>query len=716
MSSEAQTLEALRDRLQVLEKENELLSERAEEISLLGLVAEVAVREQDPWELLTAILERVCVLKSIPYGACLVPSWRVLVPRAVYHQRRAEGGEPDRFARHTIESLSFEHSRIIGAAQLADFFETFAIASPGLVATSVALIPITCGSQPSGCLLFADDARNASALALLLPLLERVADLTQGRLDILALVDQLQRINQDLGVDVEAKTHELKRSEARYRALFDQVPDGVVLVDAGDGGRFGRIEDANEVAASMHGYSLAELKRLDIEALNAAEPGAGLESFEQRVWRLRRGQTVREEMLHSRRDGSTFPVEAIGTLVELEGRQYLLAFFRDISARRRAEEALQTAQRVESLGLLAGGIAHDFNNLLTAIMGQTGLALETLGDPTRARPHLEKALDAAGKASILTQQMLAYSGRGQFIVEPLNLNDLIKQNLSFLEASISKRVSFLLELDPNIPAVIGDVGQIQQVVMNLVINGAEAMAGSEGTLRIRTQGVHLETIEAAQWPLCGNALGAGDYLLLEIMDSGCGMSAEILARVFDPFFTTKPKGHGLGLSAVQGIIRAHHGGMAVASREGEGTTFRILLPAGIAAPARGQGEEAPGPEPIRLTVLVVDDEVYMLDVVQDTLAARGHRAVLAQSGEEALAILQAGERIDRVLLDLTMPGMGGVETFRRIRALDAGLPVILSSGYAEQEIADEFEGLERPGFLKKPYRNHELIRAVESAR
>lgn len=715
MTPRAETREELCERLKVLEQENELLAERAEEISLLGLVAEVVAQEEDGWRLLAAVLERVCVLKAIPYGACLVLAGKALIPRAVYHQRRMGTGQPDRFSLGSMDPSALEIPRVMGGESVREVFGTFAITGPDLRIASVALVPIACSGRPQGCLLFVDDVRTAEALAPLLPLLERVADLTQARLDNLALVSQLLRVNQSLGLDVAAKSDLLVRSEIRFRALFEQVPDGVVLVDASDEGQFGRVEDANAVAAEMHGYSLEEMKRLDIESLNAVEPGGGQESFEQRVWRLVPGQTVREELLHRKKDGSVFPVEAIGTLMRMEGRPYVLAFFRDITERRRAQEALLTAQRVESIGLLAGGIAHDFNNLLTAIVGQTGLALESAGDPAEVRRHLGKALVAAEKASVLTQQMLAYSGRGQFLLEPLNLNDLIRQNLSFLEASLSKQVRIVLDLDPHIPAVTGDVGQLQQLVMNLILNGAEALAGGEGTLTLRTKGARFEKVDVAQWPLSGNALGPGEYLQFEISDTGCGMSADTLARVFDPFFTTKPKGHGLGLSAVQGIIRAHHGGLGVESRAGEGTSFRVLLPAG----AQRLQREAPMTQSPRgkigLKVLVVDDEDYMLEVVGDSLAASGHCATLAHSGEEALSRLRAGERFDLVILDLTMPGLSGAETFTRIRAMDADLPVILSSGYAEHDIADQFQGLTPPGFLKKPYRRADLIRMVESA-
>jgi PAS domain S-box-containing protein len=580
---------------------------------------------------------------------------------------------------------------------------------------AVALIPLHRGADRRGCLLFADDGRSPEELRSVLPLLERVADHTQARLDNQALIAELQHLNLNLDLDVAERTAELRRSEERYRTLFDRVPDGVLLVDADDEGSFGRIEDANEAAAAMHGYTLDELKRLDIEALSAPGSGPRLESFEGRVWRLKAGETVQEELLHCRKDGSVFPVEAIGTLVSLHGRQYILGFSRDITERKRAEETLLRTQRTESVGVLAGGIAHDFNNLLTAIMGQTGIALDLLGSEAEGRENLKKALNAAEKAASLTRQMLAYSGRGNFDIQPVSINDTIEDNIRFLEAAIPKQIGFVLDLDHGVPTVIGDPSQLQQVIMNLVINGAEAIGDAAGSITIRTRLEHLERVDGSQWPLSGNTLVPGDYVHIEVADTGCGMSREVQSRVFDPFFSTKPKGHGLGLSAVQGIIRAHRGGLGVDSTVGMGTTFRLLLPAGAPEPLVAEAASPVQRGTEGRVVLVIDDEDYMLEVVRDSLEAHGHAALLAQSGEEGIELLRRHrDRVDLVLLDLTMPGLGGVETCRRLQEVEPAVPVILSSGFAEEEAMTRLRGMNLAGFLQKPYLVKDLMRVVES--
>ncbi|MDR3684285.1 MAG: response regulator [Geothrix sp.] len=716
MTPDDDSLEDVRSRLRVLEKENELLADRAEEIALLGLVAENTGAEGDPFDLLASVLEQVCILKAIPYGVCLEPIGSVLIAAAACHLRRGDGAEEDQFRLNDGAEWPPKLSVALDFRTCERMFDRWAIAGPPFTPSAVALVPLRCSSNPGGCLLFADDRRTPEELSSILPLLNRVADLTQVRLDNLALVAKLKRLNLNLDLEVTERTEALRRSEERYRTLFDHVPDAVLLVNAEGEGGFGRIEDANEAAAAMHGYSLAELKALDIEALNAPVPGHRLESFEARACRLKPGETVREELTHLKQDGTAFPVEAIGTLVRIHGRQYVLGFLRDITERKRSEQALLRTQRTESVGVLAGGIAHDFNNLLTAIMGQTGLALDLMDPQAAGRENLGRALDAAGKAATLTQQMLAYSGRGKFTIQPVSINGAIQDNLRFLEAAIPKQVRFELELDPGSPIVIGDPSQVQQVIMNLVINGAEAIGDKPGCISIRTRAVHLDSVDASRWPLSGNRLEAGDFVWIEVEDTGCGMSREVLSRVFDPFFSTKAKGHGLGLSAVQGIIRAHRGGLGVDSETDRGTTFRILLPAGSPDPCVPEPPATGALECEARVVLVIDDEDYMLEVVRDVLESHGHSAFLAQSGEEGIELLRRhGNRVDVVLLDLSMPGLGGAETLRRLREVEPRIPVVLSSGFAEEEVMVQIKGMDFVGFLQKPYLAKDLMRVVESA-
>lgn len=718
MTADPKNLEDLRDRVRVLEQENDLLAERAEDITLLGLVAEQLGTGTEAFDLLGAVLERVCILKALPYGAYLEARGGVLLAVATYHGRREEPGLKGAFLLREPFPWPPDHSLVLDEPSAQRLFQPQSI--PGLAAgvpQVMALVPLRCNEQPGGCLLFLDDRRTAAELDALLPVLARVADLVQARLDNLALIARLRHLNLHLDLEVADRTAELRFSEARYRALFDRVPDGVLLVHADQDAAVGRIEDANATAAAMHGYSLAELKALDVGALGAEAGAEGLDAFEAQVWSLQPGETVQRELLRRRKDGTVFPVEAIGTLVSLDGRPFVLEFARDITQRKRAEQALLQTQRVESVGVLAGGIAHDFNNLLTAILGQTGLALEHLAEDDPGRPHLERALEAAAKAASLTQQMLAYSGRGTFSLQPVDLNGLLRENLGFLETALPKQVAFHLDLDGALTPVTGDATQLQQVIMNLVINGAEAFKDGPGVITLRTRARRVDDREALAWDQLGSPVVPGEYVVVEVSDTGCGMSPEVCERIFDPFFTTKAKGHGLGLSAVQGIIRSHRGGLSVRSREGAGTTFQVLLPAG---PEAARGEPAAEPRVSsrparRRLVLVVDDEDYMLEVVRDMLELRGHAALLAQDGERGLALAeQHGGRIDLVLLDLTMPGLGGVETFRRLRELAPDLPVVLSSGFAAEQATAQLPELDPAGFLQKPYRSADLLQLVEA--
>ena len=714
MSEHEASHQDLLERLRIMTKENELLAERAEEIALLGLVAEQMEQDREPRDLLASVLERICILKGIPYGACLEGRGPVLTPLAAYHVRRQEGLHgPDRFT--LDDATPWPPAKACCGDGQAFGFERMDLAAPGLAPSAWALVPLQ--STPDGvrCFLFADDRRSAAELDPMLPVLERVADLVRAKLVHLSLISALTVLTRNLDQKVAERTRDLERSRARYRVLFEHVPDAILLVDAASDGHFGRIEDANEVAANLYGYALEELRSMDIEALAAPGSGPGLEGFEARVWRLREGETVREEQLQRRKDGSTLPVEAIGTLVRVHDHPYVLGFFRDLTERKQAEQLLFAAQRTESLGVLAGGIAHDFNNLLTAIIGQTGIAVDKLREGEPAREHLDRALEAAERAALLTRQMLAYSGRGKFALQPLPINLVIQENLGILAAAIPKKVQVEVDLEAGTPTVVGDPSQLQQVIMNLVLNGVQAIGEAAGRVLVRTRTVRLAEVERGLWPLGQTHLGPGEYVRIDVEDTGCGMSQAVRSRIFEPFFSTKDRGHGLGLSAVQGIIRSHRGGLGVDSVEGVGTTFRVLLPAGIPEVAIPEPVPPPAAERQARVVLVIDDEDYMLEVVRDILEAGGHKAVLASSGEEGLDLVRTqGAELDLVLLDLSMPGLGGVETLKLIRDLDPVLPVVLTSGFAEEEVVAQLHGVLLSGFLQKPYRVRTLVDLVNA--
>lgn len=414
---------------------------------------------------------------------------------------------------------------------------------------------------------------------------------------------------------------------------------------------------------------------------------------------------------------------------------------------------LQEKQHLESLGLLAGGVAHDFNNLLTGVLGSASLARQQMARHP-ASIHLREIESAAERAANLCRQMLAYAGQGRFQSQPLDLSAIARDEIGALSRTMGRHIIVTSDLPGHLPAVDADATQVRQVVTNLLLNASEAIKGDAGTIHVTTavliaDRAHLATAHLAP------ELDTGRYVSLTVGDTGHGMSADTLPRIFDPFFTTKFTGRGLGLAAVLGIVRSHRGALWVKSEPGAGTMFRILLPATnapailpaapVPAPASERapapiGRAAPIGPPVSIAPsasispsasstpsglaharprtscvgLIVDDESSVRAVATRMLAACGLDEVLtASSGEEAVAVLEARPgAISLVLLDLTMPAMNGEETYRRMRAIDRSVPVLLMSGYTEHEASTHFGGQGTAGFIQKPFRLDELKEAI----
>ncbi len=391
----------------------------------------------------------------------------------------------------------------------------------------------------------------------------------------------------------------------------------------------------------------------------------------------------------------------------------------EIAERQRAEEErlrlearILQAQKMESLGVLAGGIAHDFNNLLVGILGNAGLALEDLPGLSPARETLSEIEVAARRAAELCRQMLAYSGKGRFVIETASLNELVREMAHLLEVSISKKISVSYHFDPRLPLVNADTTQLRQVVMNLITNAAEAVGDQSGTVTVETGCMECGRDFLSESYL-DEDLPGGEYVYLRVTDTGCGMDAETVNRIFDPFFTTKFTGRGLGLAAVLGIIRGHRGAIRLDTAPGRGTSFMVLLPAivepsdmPLPAPAPAEDRKWRG----KGTILVVDDEPSVRSVMDRVLRRSGFEVILAEDGAGAVEFFRANPDGFRcVLLDLMMPRMDGEETLRELRAIRADMPVVLTSGYSEQEIAARFAGQGLAGFVQKPFLAANLI-------
>ncbi|MEK7794800.1 MAG: PAS domain S-box protein [Candidatus Hydrogenedentota bacterium] len=386
--------------------------------------------------------------------------------------------------------------------------------------------------------------------------------------------------------------------------------------------------------------------------------------------------------------------------------------------RRRLEEHVRHAQKLESLGVLAGGIAHDFNNLLVGVLGNAGLIKEGMSPDTDDYECVREIESAAMRASELTNQMLAYAGKGRFVIQPLDLSAVVKEMLGLLKASVSKKAMLQFEFKPDLPQVEADPAQIRQVIMNLITNASEALEDREGIVNIRTGVAYLDKEALAQSHL-RDELAAGDYVFLEVSDSGVGMGPEVQSKIFDPFFTTKFAGRGLGLAAVLGVVRGHKGTLQIESNLGEGTTFRLFLP-----PSRRPVEEAAAFGPAAMTtaecrgrILVVEDEPVVRSLAARVLEKGGFETQIAEDGQAALEILESipPSEFAGVLLDLLMPRMAGKETFDAIRALDPDIPIVLTSGYTEQDVLNKFKGARVDGFVHKPYETGTLLRTMIAA-
>ena len=397
-----------------------------------------------------------------------------------------------------------------------------------------------------------------------------------------------------------------------------------------------------------------------------------------------------------------------------EGTRKVIQFnVRDITERKRFDRQLQHTQKLESLGLLAGGIAHDFNNLLTGIMGNAGLGLMELPEAAPARRYFREIASASQRAADLTRQMLAYAGKGRFVIERIDVSQLIREVEPLIHTSIPKIVAIQLELAADLPAIEADPGQIQQLVMNLIINGAEALGeGKPGTVVVRTGARNLNAEDILQ-EFPNDHLNPGTYVVIEVRDNGAGMDEATKAKIFDPFFTTKFQGRGLGLAAASGIVRSQKGAIRVYSSPGRGTSFQIHLPAAAARPAELMPRRSPPEAFARGTVLFVDDEDTVQRVGKSALERDGWRVLLAQDGAEAVRLFeQHQEIITLVILDLAMPVMGGVEALDRIKAIRPGVPVIITTGYGEAEATRRFAGKDMAGFLQKPFTVNQLVETI----
>jgi PAS domain S-box-containing protein len=498
----------------------------------------------------------------------------------------------------------------------------------------------------------------------------------------------------------------LRSSEERFRRTFELVPNPVSLSELG-----GTMIDCNRAFTRVTGYSREEVigkKTADLGLWPDPEHRKQLAELMSRDGELRD-----VEVTLKRKDGKLRTAVFSGRLLELDGRAAMLMTAQDVTEQRLLEKQMLHTQKLESLGVLAGGIAHDFNNLLTGVLGNADLALLELSPVAPARECLTAISDSARRASELCRQLLAYSGKGRFLVQPVDMAELVQEMGHLLTVSISKKVVLKYHFSKNLPMVEADVTQMRQVIMNLIVNASEAIGERSGVISVTTG---LASCDATYLAGCfaTEQVVPGDFVYLEIADTGQGMDRTVLDRVFDPFFTTKFTGRGLGLPAVLGIVRGHGGAIRVYSEPGRGTTFRLLFPMAAVVPTRAPEKSGPN-QPWKGSghILVADDEETVRNLTRRMLERSGFSVTVASDGREALQIFEQNrQRFRLVVLDLTMPHVDGEACFRGLRQLEPNVKVVLSSGYNEQDVVNLFAGKGLAGFIQKPYTNDELINKV----
>jgi two-component system CheB/CheR fusion protein len=527
-------------------------------------------------------------------------------------------------------------------------------------------------------------------------------ELESSKEELEAANEELTTVNQELQV----RNAELETAREFAQATLDTVRGALVVLGP----------DLRVIRANQSFYRVFRLSPQEVERRFIYELGDGR-------WGNPQLRMFLEEVLPERRDMKDFevrqdvPSEGMRVVLlnahRFEGEDRILLAIEDVTDLRRAEENLRQSQKMEAIGFLAAGVAHDFNNLLTGMIGNASLLLDSLPETEPTSITLRNIIDGGQRAAELTRQLLAYAGKGRFYLERVDLSQVVIQTGRLIHPSIPSNVQVRLDLDKHLSLLLADPGQIQQVVMNLMINAAEAIGEKGGVVQVRTG---LQAVRGEVLPdlFLKETVAAGNYVYLEVQDNGSGMDEQTIQKIFDPFFTTKFTGRGLGLAAVLGIVRQHKGAIQLHSVPGRGTSFRVLLcvdeqePTPIAAATNADELRGSG------TVLVIDDEELIRTYSRSVLVRFGYDVLVARDGAEGIRLFQErADQIGLVLLDVAMPGMDGSRTLERIREIRLDVPVVVCSGFGDVEVEARFAGKQIAGFFPKPYTVAQLARKVK---
>lgn len=511
----------------------------------------------------------------------------------------------------------------------------------------------------------------------------------------------------------------LKENRKYLQFILDSINDAIFIHD----GETYAILDVNQRMCEMYGFTREEALTKCVEDISSTDDGFTLEKAKLILRKAKEKGDHTFEWLAKRSDKTLFWAEVSARFINIGYKTYFVIVVRDITERKKNEEEklkleqqLLHTQKLESLGILAGGIAHDFNNILTAILGHAELATLHTPEDSEVLLHLNEIKLATQRAAELSRQMLAYSGKGKFVVEKFNLNQLITQMLELLKVSISKKITLKLFLNEDIPLLEGGISQIRQVVMNLITNASEAIGDKVGFITITTGTVTIGD-NYKNGLFINDNITAGDYAYFEVSDTGCGMDKKTIAKVFDPFFTTKFTGRGLGMSAVLGIIKSHKGTIHVSSEVGKGTCFRVMLPSkNYHDKTIKTGEyKMVSKQNFKGKVLIVDDESTILNIGKQYLKMMGFEIMPASDGQEALLIFeQEKDSLSLVILDLTMPNMSGEETFTKIKESKPDIKVLLMSGFSEDDLSSRLSEEGFAGFIQKPFTYDDFKEKIEN--
>ena len=700
-------LQSLEHQISVLTEENAQLAERAEDSLLLGLISKNIQNLQDKIEIFSSGLEQISILKGIPFCSCgqLVGCEIKKIVSYTSFSDAKDIGYPISISGQVFADL---HSGSVLITNLENLKCTFD--GSGFKPVIAALVPFTTQTIVDGVFIFIDNTTDNDRFTPMLMLLNHAVEMIVSKYDNIFLLNALQAANKQLEQRVKDRTLELSRanralqeSEYKYRQLVENANDAIFVVQDG------KLVFFNEKTLKDLKYDREELVALPF--LTFIHPESRDLVTEYYTKRLEKDTDIPTTYTVTalRKDKSELTVQVSSVLVDWNSKPGILVFARDISDQRRLEESFHQAQKMEAIGQLASGVAHDFNNMLGGIMGAAEMLGGYLPDDPKAKKFHMMILEAAGRAAGLTKKLLSFSRSSKQISTPVNVHDVINEAIVLLENSLDPRINIQVDLKAPLNTVIGDPSQLQNVFLNLGINGAHAMPGG-GTLCITSDNIMLDT-SSCNLPTLD--IQPGKYLKLEIRDTGIGIAQEYLGRIFEPFFTTKEqgKGTGLGLASAYGVIKQHKGAITVTSQVGRGTTFSLFFPLADAESTqqvittfsqKGSGR-----------ILVVDDEEVMRLTAKAILEELGYEVVVARDGQEGLQIYQQENAdFDLVLLDMVMPVMNGRDCFEAMRRHNPDVRVVLSSGFSQEEDVREMKEHGLVGLVRKPYRSSTLSQTI----